>query len=269
MELDIFSEYSTLMHLLRKEECYDYNLSYRTAEYYINKHIFRNLTFRGTFTDISSLFNKLELHNTSSELDDLLLLCEIIIAIYRESNLTARYVPNGFKNQMITIMGNVDAILEKANYEAKVMPNDNKKMIIVSKNPATVLAAEIVEDTTIATNLFEYNHFAIKGHLEEKRKILNSIASYLEPSLKAKKLKGTAYSSLESDLGTFLNNFHIRHNNKEGASAQEYIVSLNDNQLEEWYDKIYSTAIMYILAQENLPIHKELDELKRNYTWKN
>ena len=121
----------------------------------------------------------------------------------------------------------------------------------------------------MATNLFEYNYYAIKGHLEEKRRILNDIASYLEPSLKVKELKDTTYKTLESELSFMLNKFHVRHNNKDGTNAQEYIVSLSNSQLEEWYDKIYATAIIYILAQENVPVHNELDELKKKYKWKN
>lgn len=266
MKLDIYSEYTTLMYLLREEECY----AYHTAEYYIDNNIFRQLTFRGTSTSLSNMFNKLGLGMFSDKLDDLLLLCEILIAIYSESKLNSYgSIPRDFKEQMNTIKGNIDAILQKANYEVNVMPNNKNRKIIVSKNPATVLAAEVVGDISVATNLFEYNYYAIKGHLEEKRIILNAIASYLEPSLKVKELKDTSYKTLESELSFLLNKFHVRHNNKDGANTQEYIVGLSDSQLEEWYDKIYTTSIMYILARENISIHKELDELKKNYTWSN
>ena len=80
-------------------------------------------------------------------------------------------------------------ILEKANYEAVELPDNKKRKVIVSKNSAAVLAIEIVEDTATATNIFEYNHFAIKGYLEGKRRILNAIATYVEPMLKVKNSK--------------------------------------------------------------------------------
>ena len=268
MDLDIYTEYNTLVTLFRDEDCYyEYGNGY-SAEDYIDEHYFRSFSFRGTFTSVKKMLLGLKLPQITRNLNDLLLLCEIIMAIYYEINLHT-CTSQGFKKQMNTIAGNIKSILEKANYEIISLPNDKKKRIIVSKNPSTVLAAEVVRDISVATNLFEYNYYAVKGHLEEKQRILNAIAVYLEPSLKVKKLKDTPYKTLESELGFMFNKFHIRHNNKDGVNAQEYIVSLTNTQLEEWYDKIYTTAIVYILASENIAIHTELNELKKNYIWSN
>lgn len=86
--------------------------------------------------------------------------------------------------------------------------------------------------------------------------------------LKSRKFQGTEYNNIAKNAGFFLNKFHIRHNNKEGAKAQDYIVGLNDSQLEVWYDKIYNVLLSVIILDKQIDIDSELSELKKNYNWK-
>lgn len=268
MDFDVAKEYKNLIHLFMVENSVWVYLNGEPVSKYIDVDYFRKLPFRGTFTSLSELMNTIPIKRASNELDDLLLLCEFLYAV-----LDKKYIKlenrDSLTKQANVIRSNILSILEKINYELVSLPEYEDRKIIVSKNPATVLASEVVEDTSVVINLFEYNHYAIKGHLDEKRKILNAIASYIEPMLKNKELKDTSYKKLESNLGFLLNKFHVRHNNKEGTNAQEYITSINDDKLEEWYDKIYSTALMYIIAREQVTTENKLDELKKNYTWKN
>ncbi|MBQ7976636.1 MAG: hypothetical protein IJ300_13210 [Clostridia bacterium] len=66
-----------------------------------------------------------------------------------------------------------------------------------------------------------------------------------------------------------INKFHIRHNNKEGTKAQDYIVSLDDSKLEEWYDNTYDVLLQAIITNENIRVEQEIDNLKQTYPWKN
>lgn len=114
----------------------------------------------------------------------------------------------------------------------------------------------------------EYNHYGLKGNLSKKRSILVSLGAYIEPILRNKSLLNAGYKELESNVGFLLNKFHIRHNNKEGKTAQEYIVNITDEQLENWYDKTYDMIIQVIITNENISAEKEIEQLKKDYTWK-
>ena len=130
------------------------------------------------------------------------------------------------------------------------------------------MAAQLVTDPVVAFDLIEYNHFTIKGHLAEKKAILVSIAGYIEPILNSKTLSSAGYKQLESDAGFVFNNFHIRHNNKEGSKANDYIATISNNELEEWYDKAYELALSVIIINDYLSIGNDIAEIKPKYTWR-
>ena len=163
-------------------------------------------------------------------------------------------------------MGNINYILECTNHEIRVDSSGNS--IIVEKNKAATLATQLVDDEVVAFELIEYNHFALKGDLEGKKKLLFSIAAYIEPILKSKILQQNGYRQLESDAGFLFNNFHIRHNNKVGAKAQDYITTVSDSDLDEWYDKAYEVALSVIIINDYLSIGKDITDIKTKYTWR-
>ena len=136
--------------------------------------------------------------------------------------------------------------------------------IIIEKNPAVSEAIEHIKDENVSNKIIEYNRYLLKGKRTKKRSILNEISNYVEPILKDRTFPDT---TLQSDAGFLINNFHIRHNNLEGPKKQDYTASLNPKQLEEWYDKTYTTLLMLIIANEQRHIQNELKEL-RKYNWK-
>ena len=71
-----------------------------------------------------------------------------------------------------------------------------------------------------------------------------------------------------SDAGFLFNNFHIRHNNKVGAKAQDYISTVKDSDLEEWYDKAYEVALSVIIINDYLTIKQDIVDIKSKYTWR-
>ena len=262
---DVKTEYSTLWKLFCTEECYHLSYSSYSIAKWIDKMYFRNLPFRGTYTSLSELMNGIGLYERSDiDLDKLLLFCELICAMLP---LLKSLDDGNVKRQVKVISENIDYILERTNHE--VIKDSSKHYIIVEKNKPAALAAGLVGDETVAFELIEYNHFGLKGDLEGKKKLLVSIASYIEPILRDHTLKNNGFRQLESDAGFLFNNFNIRHNNKSGSTAKPYIISIGNDELEEWYDKAYEVALSVIIINDYLSINQEISEIKTTYSWGN
>lgn len=260
-EFDVQKEYSTLWYLFCEETCFASALS---LSQWLNKYHFRNLPFRGSFTSLVEMMAEFGFRKRSSvDLDQLFLFCELIIAVLPKSQ---RDYPSNTLAQRKTILENVSYILEHTNHEIRQDQNNNS--IVVEKNKSATMAAQLVTDASVAFELIEYNHFAIKGHLAEKKAILVSISGYIEPILNSKVLSAAGYKQLESDTGFVFNNFHIRHNNKEGSKANDYIASISDIDLEEWYDKAYELALSVIIINDYISLGKDIEDIKPKHTWR-
>lgn len=261
--LNVQEEFNILYKLYAEEYSIDYAGQFCSVEEYIDATYFRSLPIRGTCLSLSDLFDRIGLNTFDVTIDTLLLFCEFLFAITPDEELKCN--PD-FDRCVNTIFGNIEAILEKTNHE--LTRNADGNYIIVAKNNEATLAAQLV-DENVAYEIMEYNHFAIKGDLDGKRKILNIIAAYIEPILNCHTLKDNGNEQLEKDMGFVLNNFNIRHNNKEGTKANDYIASINPDDLEEWYDKAYQLAISVIIMVNYMPIKQEIKNIKQQYAFKN
>lgn len=262
--IDPMQEFATLWKLLRVEKCFSTGYGSYSLAYWINEKYFRNLPFRGSFTSLTEMMDEFGLcERAVVDLDKLFLFCELLHAVLPGDSLIDS---NRLFNQRNTILQNIEYILERTNHELVKDPNGNT--IIVEKNKNATMAAQLVDDEMVAFELISYNHFALKGDLDGKKKLLLSVAAYIEPILKSKVLQQNGYKQLESDAGFLFNNFHIRHNNKVGAKAQEYIATIKDSDLEEWYDKAYEVALSVIIINDYLTINREIADIKTNHVWK-
>ena len=261
MDFDPEDEFQRLYSLFTSEYIF-YNV---TLYRFVDQYHFRKLPFRGTFTSLAQLMDAV-LPYGYCHCDDLYLLCELLVGILSFNAIAEDTHVTSIRN---TIVENIAKIMEKSNHELKQIPGEKfDKYIVVEKRKDTTLAVEIVGDGTIAYDLIEYNHYALKGDLAAKKKLLTSIGAYIEPILNSKVLSQAGYKKLESDAGFILNNFNIRHNNMEGTKQQDYTSSLNPDQLEAWYDKAYDTAIAVIIMKDHLSVEAELTQLKKDYQWK-
>lgn len=263
--VNVHDEYVALIMLLKIERGVVYSHTRHTLIEYINDFYFRRLPpqFRAPHLSVEEMMEVLELGDESNSLDELFLLSELLIALLPDEYIAKN---DDVFQQAMTIVTNILAFLEKLNYQLHTF--EDGRCIIVEKNPATTQAVEIVEDTPTSIALIEYNHYALKGDLDEKRRILTALGSYIEPILRSRALQNAGYKQLESDVGFMLNNFHVRHNNKNGAKAQDYIVSLNDTQLEEWYDKLYNAILAVIIINDHIPTQTGIESLKKTYNWR-
>lgn len=157
--------------------------------------------------------------------------------------------------------------LDKTNHEWKTLQDDN--IIIVEKNVYASEVSQIVSETNIedAIKVLEYNHFSNKGNIQRKKEILISLANYLEPlrdelnafeELKeVMKVNGKKIIAVEQLFGMY-NNLGLRHNNDK-----QYHLNMNDEELEQWYDNIYSSTLFVILSLEMGRNLSKLNELKK------
>ena len=261
---DVKREFSTLWTLFCIEKCYYTGYgSGNSMAYWVDQKLFRELPFRGSFATLKAMMDEFGIQERSAvDIDKLLLFCELLIAVLPVNVYYDQYL----SKQRLTIFENIAYILDRTNHEIGTDPNGNS--IIVEKNKAATLASQLVDDEVIAFELIEYNHFALKGDLEGKKKLLFSIAAHIEPILKSHVLQKGGYKQLESDAGFLFNNFHIRHNNKVGAKAQDYIMTIQDADLEEWYDKAYEVALSVIIINDYLTIGQDIADVKSKYTWR-
>ena len=170
--------------------------------------------------------------------------------------------------------------LDKTNHEWKTLQDGN--IIIVEKNVYASEVSQIVSETSIedAIKVLEYNHFLNKGNIQRKKEILLSLAGYLEPYIKEferpKKLSDESkviYTELKEvlrlnkdkskiiafdRLSEMYNKGGLRHNNDK-----QYHLNMNDEELEQWYDNIYSSTLFVILSLEMGRNLSKLNELKK------
>lgn len=156
--------------------------------------------------------------------------------------------------------------LDKTNHEWKTIQDDN--IIIVEKNVYASEVSQIVSETNIedAIKVLEYNHFSNKGNIQRKKEILTALANYLEPLrrvlnnsdelkdiLKVNNQKVIAFEKLFE----MYNNFGLRHNN-----SNQYHLNLADDELEQWYDDIYTSTLFVILGLDESRILSKLKTLR-------
>lgn len=259
-KFDVSEEYRILWRLFAEEECsgYDYPI---TLLQQIDDEYFRNFEFRASYTDIRTMMNDLGFQPyIRADIDTLLCFCEFLLAVLAEFDSMDAAI---FEEQCRTILDNIGYILRSTNHEI-VLDHQGRK-IIVETNPQATLAAELITDGTTAMSIIEYNHFAMKGHIAEKKQILLSIGNYIEPFLRDRKLNIPEYGKLKNDISFMLNNFDIRHNNRSGKNAKEYIANIPDDELEIWYDKAYQLMISVINLADCQQIKKDIELVKNNW----
>lgn len=198
---------------------------------------------------------------------------EFIIDLYSflkkntgKMNNSDRYNYYLISNSFREIEDRINYSLDKTNHELIELDSGNR--IIVEKNVYASEVSQIVSETNIqeAMKVLEYNHFTNKGNIERKREILISLASYLEP------LKDELNASEElkevmkvnnkkiiavAKLFDMYNNLGLRHNNNE-----QYHLEMTDEELEQWYDDIYTSTLFVILSLDEARILSKLKTLR-------
>lgn len=156
-------------------------------------------------------------------------------------------IPDNSHQKIFMLKDNFIILLDHLNYGTMLI-EEKEQILLIPKNPEAIAVAEQTKNINIANAILKYNHYSLKGNLEEKRNILIAIANEYDTFLH-KRLDGF---NNEFNMATFLiNNCHIRHNNKSGKDKIEYISNLKDEELENLYDEIYQLILFCILSERN------------------
>ena len=231
---------------------------------------------RSTFTDYSKILEFIR-SKSADTTEQLFIFSELLVDIFY--NLLEKFTEEE-REFIQVIFDNINRFLELSNHELISLENGNR--IIVGKNVYASEVSQIVSETSIqdAIKVLEYNHFANKGNIQRKKEILLSLAGYLEPYLEEfKRPKGLSDESkviynelkevlrLNKDkskiiafdmLSEMYNQGGLRHNNNK-----QYHLNMNDEELEQWYDKIYTSTLFAILSLEMGKNLSKLNELKK------
>lgn len=245
----------------------EYSIDNETPEDIVDQYCFREWKARGRCIGTQDMRERLNLNEYQvhhiQNLTDALLYLEYVSNIIWLCNEKFDIDDCDIANEYEYLQENVQGLIADLGYEAKVF-EDEEKVLLLEKDAAATAVAEI-SDAAVSEAVLEYNHFLLKGNLEEKRKILLQLADVYEP--RKSQLKGVD-SSLESNLGFMLNKMNIRHNNKEGKHVSAYLAQMPDEELEGWYDETYQMLLLAFLELDNVERNTRVNELKRGYEGK-
>ena len=224
-------------------------------------HKFLNYQNRRTFIDFDE-FLKFCLSQADNELEKLFIFAELL------NDMLSIINPNHpfLRNDVYAVRENINRVLELSNHEFLTL--ESGRQIIVEKNVYASEVSQIVSETSIqdAIKVLEYNHFANKGNVQRKKEILISLANYLEPLRKelnnSEELKDIMKVNNQKviafeKLFEMYNNFGLRHNN-----SNQYHLDLADDELEQWYDDIYTSTLFVILSMNESRILSKLKTLR-------
>ena len=260
MEFDPQRELKNLVDLLKMEN----NLGrgyYTTINSAISDN-FLDYPNRSTFTSYSQMIEVI-ISNIYDTTEQLFVFSELLVDIF--NNLEGKFTEKECQFIQV-IFDNITRFLELSNHELITLENGDK--IIVEKNVYASEVSQIISETNIqdAIKVLEYNHFANKGNIQRKKEILIALANYLEPFrrelnnseelkdiLKVNNQKVIAFEKLFE----MYNNFGLRHNN-----SNQYHLDLSDDELEQWYDDIYTSTLFVILSMDESRILSKLKTLR-------
>ncbi|SDP18137.1 hypothetical protein SAMN05216494_0716 [Streptococcus sp. NLAE-zl-C503] len=225
------------------------------------KHKFLNYQNRRTFIDFDE-FLKFCLSQADNELEELFIFAELL------NDMLSIINPNHplLRDDVYAVRENINRVLDLSNHEFLIL--ESGRQIIVEKNAYASEVSQIISETSIqdAIKVLEYNHFSNKGNIQRKKEILIALANYLEPFrrelnnseelkdiLKVNNQKVIAFEKLFE----VYNNFGLRHNN-----SNQYHLDLTDDELEQWYDDIYTSTLFVILSMDESRILSKLKTLR-------
>ncbi len=167
--------------------------------------------------------------------------------------------------QFPKIKERIDYFLAKTNHELKKL--EDGRQIIIEKNVYASEVSQIVSETNIqeAMKILEYNHFSNKGNTKRKEEILFSLAKYLEPLEKelnaSEELKEVMKVNNKKIIAVdklfeMYNKLDVRH------PERQYNDGCSDEELEQWYDDIYTSTLFVILSLDEARILSRFNKLK-------
>lgn len=205
---------------------------------------------RGSCLNCAELKEKINLKQNFDDKENVLTTLEYyvnILFLIDQKVLPDRAFPLLGLPEYYMLSENIKLLLEHLNHQ-KIIIAEEEKVLLIPQDPAATAVAEITSNDDVAYAIMKYHHASLKGNLNEKKRLLLSIAHEYEPLLE-KPVDG--FTKYFDDANNMLNNAHIRHNNKEGPDKKELIANMSDEDLEKWYDELYQLLLFCVLAKDN------------------
>lgn len=74
-------------------------------------------------------------------------------------------------------------------------------------------------------------------------------------------LKSNNFNEIQDKIGCLLNRLNLRHNNKTGPCINETALNMSNDELENWYDKIYDLLLLSLMLHKYIENKNDIDEL--------
>lgn len=256
-EVDLKNEIIKIEYLMCENSIHSYAL-----EEIFDEYCLKSWKNRGRYIGAGDIRKKLGITNFDVRQglhgDEILFYLEYVGNLIWLCNRFLENQDKDIDKEYVFLQENVLSLIESLNYELKVF-EEYEKVLLVEKNAAAMAVAEIA-DMDISYDIIEYNHYMLKGDIAKKKKILLALADKFEPLRNdLKKID----KELESNIGYLLNKMNIRHNNLEGKNAIKYVINMNDNELEGWYDETYQMILLAFLESENIERNIKVANLKK------
>ena len=246
--IDLYKEYVKLEELIIGKTSRE---AYSNYDYKVNRvleEVFLDWRHRGNYTSLDEVRDQLKfgfdfdgsgylcLDRMTIDMEDYFLYCEMVLNLLvdlggaLDDYLDAKYVKH--------VIETMDFTISEFGYTRKSIDDEIK---IIEKNAVAFQVAD--ENPEIEDIIVGYNHYLLRGNIDEKRKILKSIADALEPKRNELESISKKYTS---DFFYLVNNMNIRHNNKtfDDKHYNEKYAKMNENQIENVYDMAYEQALL-------------------------
>lgn len=237
-------------------------LNFQSELYTIEKlvdDVFSHWKQRGSCLNCAEMKDKLHLMQNFSDFDNIINALEyysniLYIVEYKIDKPVS--LPLRGCEEYKMLLENIDILIDQLHYKKQTFEEEDK-VILVPKDPAATAVAEI-SSKDVAFAILKYHHASLKGQIEEKRKLLLSIANEYEPLLN-KPIAG--FKEYFDKATNMLNNMNIRHNNKSGKNKKELVAQMGDDELESWYDELYQLLLFCVLIKDNKERKDKVDDL--------
>lgn len=263
-KIDIKSEYQKLYGML-----YDRSIQVSSTKwisvYDELSSCFLGFYFRGTCLSIEE-FNDVNGFHFEKEpepfsIDNLILLCEYIknmLMGYQNAQHAYPMLQPAINVQFYLMQ--IAQVIEKIGYMSL---NQDGFVIYVEKSPAAISVAESEQiPKEISYKMISYNHYNMKGNLQEKKNTILKLAELLEAKRPELDKVDNRFCN---DIFYLFNNLNIRHNNIDSfinGKFKRAVADMPPEELEHWYDETYQMCLLAFLRLEQADRKIEFDKLK-------